>query len=187
MYYNSPIFTGEIASLTNEILLNKYLYEQAKTDEEKILFLSKNIENYFTTVFKQVMYTEFENFLYGSDELTIEILNNEYKQLIKKYYGESVNLEGETFTDWTRLGHIYRWSYYPFKYATGLIMANIVASNIMNGSLSTNKYLEFLSSGSAMSIKDLLKIVNIDLEQEQNISLGFNNLDNDLQKLKKLI
>lgn len=187
MYYNSPVFTGEIASLTNEILLNKYLYEQAKTDEEKILFLSKNIENYFTTVFKQVMYTEFENFLYGSDELTIEILNNEYKQLIKKYYGESVNLEGETFTDWTRLGHIYRWSYYPFKYATGLIMANIVANNIMNGSLSTNKYLEFLSSGSAMSIKDLLKIVNIDLEQEQNISLGFNNLDNDLQKLKKLI
>ncbi len=38
-----------------------------------------------------------------------------------------------------------------------------------------------------MSIKDLLKIINIDLEQEQNISLGFNNLDKDLQKLKKLI
>lgn len=57
----------------------------------------------------------------------------------------------------------------------------------MNGTLSTNKYLEFLSSGSAMSIKDLLKIVNIDLGEEQNISLGFNNLDKDLQKLKKLI
>ena len=39
IYEDSTIFVGEIASITNEILLNRYLYNNAKTKEEKnILF-----------------------------------------------------------------------------------------------------------------------------------------------------
>ena len=59
IYADSTIFIGEIASIVNEIILNDYLYNNAKNKEEKIFFLSKKIENYFTSVFKQTLYTEF--------------------------------------------------------------------------------------------------------------------------------
>ena len=61
IYEDSTIFVGEIASIVNEILLNRYLAKNASTKAEKIFYLSKEIENYFSSVFKQTMYTEFEN------------------------------------------------------------------------------------------------------------------------------
>ncbi len=66
MYEDSTIFIGEIASIVNEILLNRYLYENSTSEEEKLFYLSKEIENYFTSVFKQTMYTEFEQDLYST-------------------------------------------------------------------------------------------------------------------------
>lgn len=57
MYEDSTIFVGETASIINEILLNRYLRKNARSKEEEIFYLSKEIENYFTTVFKQTMYT----------------------------------------------------------------------------------------------------------------------------------
>ena len=57
VYEDSTIFVGETASLINEILLNRYLYNNATSKEEKIFYLSKEIENYFVTLYKQSMYT----------------------------------------------------------------------------------------------------------------------------------
>ena len=188
MYYNSPVFTGEIASLTNEILLNKYLYEHSKTKEEKIFYLSKNIESYFTTVFKQVMYTEFENFLYNSEnDFTTEKLNLEYKQLIEKYYGNEFDMKEEAFTDWTRFGHIYRWAYYPFKYATGLIMANIVVDSLNNKTLTEGDYCKFLSLGSSVALDKLLEVLHIDLANEKIVETGFKKMETSLITCRNLL
>mgnify|MGYP005790776337 FL=1 len=41
----STVFVGETSSIVNEILLNRYLYQKAETKEEKIYYLSKEIEN----------------------------------------------------------------------------------------------------------------------------------------------
>ena len=150
LYQDSTIFVGEIASIVNEILLNRYLYENAKTKEEKIFYLSKEIENYFTTVFKQTMYTEFENQLYHlklSQNLTGKILSEKYEKLIRKYYGDDIIYDKISNIEWTRLGHLYRWSYYPYKYAPGLIMASVVVHSLLDEhSLSKEQYLKFLSS-----------------------------------------
>ena len=86
IYADSTIFVGETASIVNEILLNRYLYNNAKSVNEKIFYLSKEIENYFTSVFKQTMYTEFENNLYEykkNNNLTSNILSEIYNNIIK--------------------------------------------------------------------------------------------------------
>ena len=135
IYEDSTIFVGETASIVNEILLNRYLYKNANTKEEKIFYLSKEIENYFTSVFKQTMYTEFENELYKiktKTELTPEILCKKYNSIIKKYYGNNIIYDEVASVEWTRLGHLYRWSYYPYKYATGLLIASVVVDSFIN-------------------------------------------------------
>lgn len=108
LYEDSTIFVGETASIVNEILLNRYLYENSKTDEERIFYLSKEIENYFTSVFKQTMYTEFENNLYNIktlSNLTSKILSEKYEKLIKKYYGKNIVYDELSNVEWSRLGH----------------------------------------------------------------------------------
>lgn len=189
IYEDSSVFIGETASLVNEILLNKYLFENAKTNEEKIFYLSKEIENYFTTVFKQTMYTELESTLYALKEkepLTKDILNKEYLDIIKKYYGNQIDYTDASITEWTRLGHLYRWSYYPYKYATGLLISSLIVDLITTNKLSTDKYIEFLSSGSSNYSLELLKILNIDLTNSLILQNGFNVVTNDIDTLIKL-
>lgn len=191
IYEDSTIFVGETASIVNEILLNRYLYKNANTEEEKIFYLSKEIENYFSSVFKQTMYTEFENDLYKirtNSELTSEILCDRYFKILKKYYGNNITYDQIANVEWTRLGHLYRWSYYPYKYATGLLMASVVVDSLVDKkSLSKEEYIKFLSAGSNQYSLDLLKILNIDLVNTNIIESGFNVMAKDIKELQKVL
>ena len=191
MYEDSTIFVGETASLVNEILLNRYLSENATTIDEKIFYLSKEIENYYTTIFKQVMYTEFEMNLYHlakEKELTPNLIRKAYQKIIHKYYGESVVYDEESDIEWTRLGHLYRWSYYPYKYATGLIMASSIVDSLFSAkSLTTKDYLNFLSLGSSDDSLTLLKKINIDLLDKQVLQKGLNVMKDDVMLLQLLL
>ena len=191
IYEDSTIFVGETASIVNEILLNRYLYKNANTEEEKIFYLSKEIENYFSSVFKQTMYTEFENDLYKirtNSELTSEILCDRYFKILKKYYGNNITYDQIANVEWTRLGHLYRWSYYPYKYATGLLMASVVVDSLVDKkSLSKEEYIKFLSAGSSQYSLDLLKILNIDLVNTNIIESGFNVMAEDIKELQKVL
>ncbi len=191
IYEDSTIFVGEIASIVNEILLNRYLAKNASTKAEKIFYLSKEIENYFSSVFKQTMYTEFENDLYKikmKSELTSEVLCERYAHIIRKYYGDNVIYDEITNIEWTRLGHLYRWSYYPYKYATGLLMASVVVDSLVDRkTLSKEDYIKFLSAGSSQYSLDLLKIIHIDLINTNVIESGFNVMSEDIKKLQKVL
>lgn len=187
IYADSTIFIGEIASIVNEILLNDYLYNNAKNKEEKIFFLSKKIENYFTSVFKQTLYTEFENYLYSLDNITANILSTKYYELLTKYYGSNIIVDSEAKFEWMRLGHLYRHSYYPYKYATGLLMASSIVTDISTNNLLIEKYIEFLKSGNSNYASELLKMVNIDITNSKTFYNGFKLLENDIKKLEKIM
>ena len=190
MYEDSTVFVGETASIVNEILLTQYLIKNSQSDEEKIYYLSLEIENYFTSVFKQTMDTEFEDELYNycqSEELTAPILADKYFEIIKKYYGEDLIYDKEIETEWTRLGRLWRWSYYSYKYATGLLIAsNVVNALTIEHTLTNEKYMEFLEAGSSLYSLDLLNLLNIDLTNSDVINDGFKVLRKDINELKKI-
>lgn len=187
IYEDSTIFVGETASITNEILLNKYLQENSKTKEEEQYYLIKQIENYFLSVYKQTMYTEFESKIYeliNTNSLTPQTINEEYMNLIKKYYGDNIDYSDASCVEWIRLGHLFRWSYYPYKYATGLMISSILVDELLDTKTLTKKeYIDFLSSGSNAYSLDLLKKLKIDLTNNEVIENGFKVLEKSINKL----
>ena len=186
IYADSTIFIGEVSSIVNEILLNKYLYNNATSAEEKIFYLSKEIENYFTSVFKQTMYTEFENEIYNNSDLSSDNLSRIYSNIVKKYYGNSVIYDSVFSTEWTRVGHLFRWSYYVYKYATGLLSASIIVKYLENGSISRDGYLDFLSFGSSKYSLELLNSLEVDLCNDKVIVDGFKILEEDIDNFYKI-
>lgn len=190
LYEDSTVFVGETASIVNEILLNRYLLHHAKTTEERIFYLSKEIENYITSVFRQTMYTEFEKYLYdmrGRGSFTPSIVSEKYETLLRTYYGNGVLYDTISKAEWMRLGHLYRWSYYPYKYATGLMMASSVVCSLLDGTLSQEKYLKFLSSGSSQYSLDLLNMLGIDMTSSNIIDNGFKIMEEDVNTLQKVL
>ena len=190
LYEDSSIFVGEVASIVNELLLSRYLINHAKNEQEKLYYLSKEVENYVTSVYKQVMYTEYEDSLYKlsiNNELTPLLLSSEYEKILHQYYGNNPVYDKESNVEWMRVGKLFRWSYYSYKYATGLIMASIVANNILDNKLAPADYIKFLSSGSSMYSLDLLKTISIDMLDLSIIETGFKGLENDINEIESIL
>lgn len=171
------IFVAEVASTVNESLLLQYLLKKSKTKEEKIYYLDYFLSNVRATIFRQTMFSEFEQFAHAQYEnnlpLSKEVLNQYYYSLNQKYFSKDVELIDEIAYEWSRIPHFYS-SFYVYKYATGLISALAIANNLLSrGEDYAKKYLKFLSSGSTLPPIELLKIAEVDLEDEKTFDNAF--------------
>ncbi len=91
IYSDYTTFLAEIASTCNEELLLTYLLEKEKDPAKKLMLLNKRMENIRLTIFRQTLFAEFELLFHEHAEndntLTADFLNNQYADLIQKYYG----------------------------------------------------------------------------------------------------
>ena len=62
--FQYTIFLAEIASTVNEILLNKYMFNNSTTKDEKKFYLNNLLEMLRTTLIRQTMFAEFEKDMY---------------------------------------------------------------------------------------------------------------------------
>ena len=186
-----PIFLAEIASTVNEVLLNDYLYKNAKTKDEKILYLTEFLDKVRTTIYRQTMFAEFEMIMHDKEAnnipLTEEEFSNTYYELNKLYYGDNVVSDDYIKYEWSRIPHFYT-SFYVYKYATGLSAAIAIASDILGGKEgAVSKYLEFLSSGGNNYPLEILKKTGVDMTSPEPIIKSINMFKEKLEELKKLI
>lgn len=186
-----PIFLAEIASTVNEVLINDYLYKNAKTKEDKIFYLTDFLDSVRATIYRQTMFAEFEMIMHKKEKdgipLTEEEISDTYYDLNKLYYGDNVISDDNIRYEWSRIPHFYT-PFYVYKYATGLSAALSIASRILNGDEKTKEnYLEFLSSGGSNYPLEILKKVDVDMTTSKPIEEALSMFEDKLNELKELI
>ncbi len=191
IYHDYSIFLAEIASTVNEILLNDYLYKNAQTKEEKILYLNEFLDQIKSTLYRQTMFAEFEMLMHDKEAknipLTDEEFNTTYYELNKLYFGDNMVSDDLIKHEWKRIPHFYT-SFYVYKYATGISAAIAIASDIIKGiSGARDKYLEFLSSGCCDYPLNILKRTGVDMTTSTPIQKALDMFAEKLQALKELV
>ena len=189
MYADYPIFLAEIASTVNEVLLSEYLLNNTKDKDEKIYYLVEFLDKFKATVFRQVMFAEFESIIHekyeNNESLTMELLCDEYLKLNKKHFSPVVKVDEDIKYEWARIPHFYT-SFYVYKYATGFISALLIVDKLLHDNNFKDKYIEFLSSGNIDYPLNLLKKLDIDLKDEKVLNRAFEIFNEKLDMLKKL-
>lgn len=190
IYHQYPIFLAEIASTVNEVLLNQYWYQHARTKEEKIMYLTEFLDKVRTTIYRQTMFAEFEKIMHEKEgkgiPLTEEEFSSTYYQLNQLYYGKDMVSDDDIRYEWARIPHFYS-SFYVYKYATGLSCAIAIAFSILEGNEEVrNQYLNFLSSGGKDYPLSILKEVGIDMTSKEPIEKALHVFKHKLQELKDL-
>ncbi len=191
LYHNYPIFLAEIASTVNEILLNDYLYKNAQSKSEKMLYLNEFLDKIKGTLYRQTMFAEFEMKIHDKYQagipLTEEEFSNTYYELNKLYFGPNMISDEEIRYEWERIPHFYT-SFYVYKYATGISAAIAFASDILNHvDGAVDRYLTFLKSGGSNYPLEILKNCGVDMTSEEPIQKALDMFEQKLQELKKLI
>lgn len=186
---NYTIFAAEVASIVNEMLLARFRLNNAKTKQEKIKILDKILSLSHGTVFRQVMFSEFEKIVHEKYEkgepLSKDKLCNIYGDLCKLYFGENVVLNKDIDCEWAYIPHFYT-SFYVFTYATGFICATLISKKLLEDNQYREKYFKFLSGGCSKSPIELLKDAGIDLEKDENIEEVFKYLSDLIDEFEKL-
>ncbi len=189
-YTDISIFMAEMASTTNEVLLIKYMYNNAKTKEEKIYFLQEYIGLITSTLFTQTMFSEFEDYAHklveNEESITKDILFNKYDELNNKYTGGVVEKSDYKKYGFLMVPHFYR-AYYVFSYSTGITCAFNFANMCLNEEDGVAKYREFLASGSSDYPLNILKKCGIDLESDKPYEVIFAEMKWAMQEMEKLI
>lgn len=162
-----PIFLAEVASTCNEALLIAHLLGKVTEKTERLFLLNHYMDQFKGTVYRQVMFAEFEKMTHEMAEkgipLNAEILQTEYFELNEQYYGSDIVADPLIAYEWARIPHFYS-SFYVYKYATGFSAAVAIAQRILkDGKSSVEPYLEFLKSGDSDYPLELLKKVGVDL------------------------
>lgn len=190
LYHDYPIFLAEIASTVNEVLLDDYLYKHSQTKEEKIKYLTNFLDKVRTTIFRQTMFAEFEQIMYDKEDkgvpLTEKEFSDTYYELNKLYYGNNVVSDEKIRYEWARIPHFYS-SFYVYQYATGLISALSIASDIINNKENAKEnYLTFLSSGGSNYPLEILKLAGVDIMTKKPYEKAFKMFDKKLKQLQEL-
>lgn len=192
-YYdsNTPTFNAEVASTTNELIVLRYMVDNAKTDEEKLFYLNQLAEDLRGTFFTQVMYGEFEMQIHerieGGDGLSVDSLNQMWGDLLTKYYGEDFELTEEAKVGWSRIPHFY-YNFYVYQYATGIAAADQFATDLSAGKAgATEKYLTFLQAGSSDYPVDVLKTAGVDMLSSRPTDTLLADFDKTVTEMNDLL
>ena len=183
---NITIFSAEIASTVNEILLNEYMLNTCKK-QHRLYYLNEFLDQVRTTIFRQTLFSEFETYVHSQIEnenpVTFEDLNAKYYELCKKYYGNSCILPKNLQYEWSRIPHFYN-SFYVYSYSTGLITAICIANRLLKDESFKDKYINFLKNGTAKPAVEILKEIGIDLTTNKPFEEAFDFIKNRLNEYK---
>ena len=167
VYNNHPtIFTQEVTSTANELVFHRKMIDQAKTRDEKLYWLDKEIRLFIKALVTECRYSEFEDYCYKIIEsggaLDTSAMAEKWIELAKEYYGDAVMISDDSGIEWAGIHHLFR-NYYVYQYATSLTYAaSICQRTEEKGQEAIDAYLSFLKAGDTDDPGSLLKLAGVD-------------------------
>ncbi|EIF6156348.1 oligoendopeptidase F [Clostridium perfringens] len=191
IYGDYSLFCAEVASTTNEILLIHHLIEKETDKNKKLYLINQELEQIRTTVFRQLMFAEFElkthEDIENGESLTSEVLCKMWKDINIKYFGEDMNVDEEISIEWSRIPHFYS-DFYVYQYATGYAAASSFANSILSkGEEAVEKYKGFLKAGGSMYPIDTLKMAGVDMTTSKPLKDTLDRFNELLDMLEEII
>ena len=163
-------FIAEIPSTSLELILLDYMMERAETDDERLFYLGRGLENMRGTFFRQTMFAEFELALYEAAErgeaLTGERISEMYGEILKRYHGhdEGVVVIDDLYTnEWMFIPHFYL-NMYVYQYATSQTAGTALYAKIVEeGEDGVDNYKNLLRAGGSDYPYTLLSNAGVDM------------------------
>jgi oligoendopeptidase F len=191
VYSDYPIFTAEVASTFNELLLQRRLLATTTDPARRLSLLDNHLDQILGTVVRQTMFAEFELAVHRIGEqdgtLTADRLDGLYLDLLRDYWGPEVVLdEARSARTWSRVPHFY-YNYYVYQYATAFSASTALVRRVLEGGATEREeYLGFLRSGCSRHPVETLLRAGVDVttdEPVRDVFLVFGALMDEMEAL----
>ena len=186
------ITIAETASTFGETLLIERLVPSARNDRERLAIIGRSVDNALLPVHWQIAFNRFEDAAHtarrAEGELSPETLGALYAQVMRDYYGESVEPTPGSEHCWSTVPHFFfDTPGYVYSYAFGQLLALAVYARYQEiGEPFVNQYLEMLAAGGSRDPQTLGEMMGFDLSDPGFWNLGLDLIDARLREAEKL-
>ena len=184
---DTPLTTAETASIFAEMLLFEEM-KKSLSKEELIELYAAKLEDIFATLFRQIVFTNFERRVHAADELSPEEYNKIWFEENQKMFKDSVILTENYKIWWSYIPHFIHSPFYCYSYSYAQLVVLTLFSLYKNGFENfEEKYIKFLSQGGSIPPKKQFEeIFNLDIEDKSFWENGMKIVKNLLNEFKGL-
>ncbi len=188
IYQHYTISVAEVASTFFENLAFEKVFATL-TPQEQIVALHDRIQDYISTVFRQIACFNFEldihRMIREKGAVTEKELCKLHNKHMSAYIGPIAKLnedDGYFFTAWS---HIRRF-FYVYSYAYGALISRALYTKYVEDNSYIEKVNSFMEAGCTMSPEDIFKSVGIDTSKPEFFKEGLKSIEADIIRLEKL-
>jgi oligoendopeptidase F len=187
-------FVAEMASTINEVLLLRHLQGLASGNQERLFFLSQELELYRGTFFRQTMFGEFEAQIHAAVEageaLTGERLSQMYLELLRAYHGADAGvmaIDPAYALEWAYIPHFY-YDFYVFQYATSVAASTQFATRLLSGEAGAREaVIDMLRKGGSEHPHDMFVAAGVDLTTSAPYQAVFARMQAIMDEMEQLL
>lgn len=163
----------EAPSTMNEMLLADYLLAKTNDNRMRRWTILQLLGTYYHNFVTHLLEGEFQRRVYKLAEegtpLTARVFNEVKGNVLKEFWGDSVEITEQDYLTWMRQPHYYM-GLYPYTYSAGLTASTAVAASIReNGQETVDKWLDVLRAGGTKTPLELLKDAGVDMSNPNAI------------------
>jgi oligoendopeptidase F len=161
----------EAPSTTNELLMANHLIRKAKSAREQAWIKSVMISRtYYHNFVTHLLEAAFQREVYQRVDqklpLSAHILNNIKLGVLKKFWGDTVEIPNWAGLTWMRQPH-YFMGLYPYTYSAGLTLGTKVSQMIESKQIKPEEWIQVLKAGGTKTPLELALMVGVDLSTDQ--------------------
>lgn len=171
-YFNTrpSLYTIEAPSTMNEMLLGRYLLQENDDPKMKKWVILQFLGTYYHNFVTHLLEAEFQRRIYAMAEqnvpLTSVLLCDTKLDVIRTFWGDSVDIDENAGLTWMRQPHYYM-GLYPYTYSAGLTASTAVSEMIFEeGKPAVDRWIEMLKTGGNLKPLELLQVAGMDLSSD---------------------
>lgn len=191
-YFNvrPSLYAIEAPSTMNELLMADYLKTQNDDTRFNRWVLSSLISRtYYHNFVTHLLEAAYQREVYlrvdNKQPLNAQVLNDLKVGVIRKFWGDVVEVPDYAGRTWMRQPH-YFMGLYPYTYSAGLTISTAAHKKIKNNELDITKWLDLLKAGGTLTPLELAKIVDVDLSTEQPLMDTIEEISDIIDEIEKL-
>ncbi len=159
----------EAPSTLNEILLAEHLLSHMEDPQMKRWVIDQLLGTYYHNFVTHLLEGELQRRVYTLAEegtpITATVLSEQKKDLLEKFWGDTVTIDEGASLTWMRQPHYYM-GLYPYTYSAGLTVATAVGQQIKEeGKPAVDRWLDVLKAGGTKRPLELIKQAGIDMSK----------------------
>jgi oligoendopeptidase F len=189
--YHPPLTLAETASVFGEALTFDRIMAEEKDPKVRLAMLCNQLEDAFSTVFRQVAFNRYEYACHTArrteGELAVEQLGELYQANLQPMFGDSLTLTDEHKVWWSYVSHFLHTPGYVYAYAFGNLLAlSVYHRYLERGPDFVEDYLEFLAAGGSTRPDELVKRIGMDVTDPGFWDAGLTILDGMVTEVERL-